>query len=269
MALKGMILHTLAGGSQHTHRSVGLGGGSVTAGGYGAVLDVDHALFRNADETAGLRHTGEHVFHNSAAFVHYDTGGDVVVDKILHDIGCALAVDFFTAGESEVDVVFRHKTLGDQVVGSGEHRIEGHLGIQRASTPHNTVLNDGGKGRLLPVFLIDRHYIVVGHHHGRFFAGFAGPAQQQRAVGKLIEGANFKDLGVEGGEHIDELLEFCVVFQRMIVVGNGLALDQLRQRMDGGIGIEVDFFIGNGRLCLGFESQSADQNHRKKQRNQS
>ena len=161
-----MILHPLAGRRQHAHRGVGLGGGSVTAGGEGAVLGVQHPLFRNANQAAGLLHTGEHILHNGAAFVHHNGGVDAMLGKIRHNVGRALTVDLLAAGESEIDVLFRPEALADEGIGGGKNAVEGDLCVQGAASPEDAVLNDSGKGGLVPLFLVDRHHVVVRHHNG-------------------------------------------------------------------------------------------------------
>ena len=101
-----------------------------------------------------------------------------MVDEILDNVGCAVAVNLLAAGEGEVDVIFRLEALGNQIIGSGENAVECNLSIQSATAPEDTVLQNGGKGRLLPVFFIDGHHIIVGHQHRRIAVVLAGPPQQ-------------------------------------------------------------------------------------------
>ena len=85
--------------------------------------------------------------------------------KIIDDVGSTLTVDFLTAGEGEVNIVFRNKTVGDEIVCGAEHTVKGDLCVQGATPPQDAFFYDTGKGRLFPAFFVDRHYIVVGHHY--------------------------------------------------------------------------------------------------------
>ena len=261
MGLEGMILHPLAGRRQNPHRGMGLGGGGVTAGGDGTVLGVQHTFFRNANQAAGLLHAGEHVLHNGAALVHHNGGVDAMLGKIRHNVGRTLTVDLLTAGEGKVNVLFRLEALTDEVIGGGKNAVEGDLGVQRAAAPENAVLDDPGEGRLVPLFLVDRHHVIVRHHNGRVAFLLARPPQQQRPVGKLLEGAGAEHVGVKCRQQRDQLLKFPLVLQRMVVVGHGLAANQLGEGIHGGVPVKGDFFLGDFGLGLGTETDGADGDH--------
>ena len=143
-----------------------LGGGGVAAGGEGAVLGVQHPLFRNANQAAGLLHAGEHILHNGAALVHHNGGVDALLCKVRNNVGRALTVDLLAAGEGKIDVLFRPEALADEGIGGGKNAVEGDLRVQGAASPENAVRNDSGKGGLVPLFLIDGHHVVVRHHNG-------------------------------------------------------------------------------------------------------
>ena len=224
-----------------------LGGGGVAAGGDGTVLGVQHTFFRNADETAGLLHAGEHILHHGAALVHHNGGVDAVLGEIRHDVGRTLTVDLITAGEGKVNVLFRLEALTDEVIGGGKNAVEGDLGVQRAAAPENAVLDDPGEGRLVPLFLVDRHHVIVRHHNGRVAFLLARPPQQQRPVGKLLEGAGAEHVGVKCRQQRDQLLKFPLVLQRMVVVGHGLARESTAASRSKAISSLVTSGWGLGR----------------------
>ena len=261
-----MILHPLAGRRQNAHRSVGLGGRSMTAGRPGPELGIQHTLLRNADKAAGLRNAGEHILHHSAALVHNHSRLHMMVDKIPNDVLGTHAVDLFTAGEGEIDVIFRTEPLGDEVIGSGENAVEGGLGVQGATAPEDTVLQDARKGRLLPALLVHRHHIVVGHQHRRVPVVPAGPPQQQRPVRQLPDRTDIKHSGIQRGQQGDQLLELPVLFQGRIVVGNGFAPHQLGQGIHCRILVKIVAVASEGRLLLGGETGRPHCDHRSKGR---
>ncbi len=262
--LEGMVLHLLAGSGKDAHGGVGLGGGSVAAARYRAVFHVHHALFGDANEAAGLLHAGEHIFHHGAAFVHHHGGGDVMVFKILHDVFGAVAVDFLAAGEGEVDVKFRLEALADQVIGSGQNAVDGDLGIQGAPAPEHTVFQNGGEGGLQPQVFVHGNHIVVGHQYGGVALLFAVPAQQQAPVRQLVKGTDIEYPGIQAGQQGDQLLEFCIVLQRVVVIGYGLAAHQLGKGLYRGVLVEFHRGFVGFRLGLGGEPGGADQHHGKK-----
>ena len=51
-------------------------------------------------------------------------------------------------------------------IGGGKNAVEGDLCVQGAASPEDAVLNDSGKGGLVPLFLVDGHHVVVRHHNG-------------------------------------------------------------------------------------------------------
>ena len=81
-------------------------------------MDVHHTLFRNADESTGLFDTGEHVFYHRTTFIHHKSRLNAVGNEIINNINSTLSVDFFTAGESKVDIIFGFEAFADQMVGS-------------------------------------------------------------------------------------------------------------------------------------------------------
>ena len=255
-----MVFYFLAGRCQNTHWGMGLGGGGMTTGRNGAVLRIHHALFRNADKTAGLLYAREYIFHNCAAFVHYHSRLNIMLLKIPDNVGSTLSVDFLTAGEGKINVIFRLEALTDQVIGCGENTVEGNFGIQRTTAPENAILDDPGEGRLLPVFFINRHHIVVSHQHRRITLVLAGPPQQQSSVRKLLKGADIKDPGIQAGQHGNQLVKLGIIFQSRIVVGYRFAANQLRQGIHGCILVKLVFLLRNLRLGLGMEGQCPHRN---------
>ena len=221
-----MAFQLFTGIRQGGDGGVGLGSRSVTAGGFGVEFRVDHALFRNTDEAAGHFHTGEHIFHHGAAFIHHQAGGNPVLGEVFYNVGRTAAVDFFTAGEGKIHILLGYKALADQIIGGGQHAVECGLGVQGATAPHDAVFNDGGEGGLFPARFVYGHHIIVGHHHGGFLRSLAGPAQQQSPSGQPIHGADLKHPGVQRRQQVDQLFKFCVIFLGGVVAGNGFALHQ-------------------------------------------
>ena len=240
----------------------------MTAGGGCPVLDIHHALFRDADEAAGSGDTGEDAVHHGAALVHHHGRLNVVVNEILHNVGRTLAADLLAPGEGEIDVVFRLEALSDEIVRSGQCAVEGDLGIQCAPTPENAVLDDAGEGGLFPVLLVDGHHIVVSHQHCRLSGLFSRPAQQQRPIREPVKGAGLKHMGIQPGKQGNELFKFGIVLQGVVVVGNGFAPNQLSQRIHGFFPVKFRNLTGSGGLGLGFEGGSPDGNdsHENRQR---
>ena len=99
------------------------------------------------------------------------------------------------------------------------------------------------------------------HHNGRVAFLLARPPQQQRPVGKLLEGAGAKHVGVKCRQKRDQLLELPLVLQRMVVVGHGLAANQLGEGIHGGVPVKGDFFLGDFGLGLGTEADGANGDH--------
>ena len=184
-----------------------------------------------------------------------------MLGKIRHNVGRALTVDLLAAGEGKVNVLLRLEALTDEVIGGGENAVEGDLGVQGAAAPEDAVLNDSGEGGLVPLFLVDRHHIIVRHHNGGIARLLSRPPQQQRPVVKLPEGAGGEHVGVQGRQQGDQLLKFPLVLQRMVVVGHGLAANQLGEGIHGGVPVKGDFFLGDFGLGLGTEADGADGDH--------
>ena len=128
-------------------------------------LQIHKSLFCNSYKGAGLLDSGEHVPDNAAALIQHHGQFNIVLPEILHYVLCPRAVDLFPAGKSEVDIVLRLKALLYQVLGGGKYAVEGHLGIQSAPAPHDAVFDHGLKSGLLPVILIHRHHVIMGHQH--------------------------------------------------------------------------------------------------------
>ena len=265
MGLEGMVLHPLAGCCQGTHRGVRLGSGSMATAGYSPVLDIHHALFRNANDTTGLCYTGKHIFHHSTAFIHHQCRMNAVVDEILHNVGCAFSVDFLAAGERKVNIPFRLESLADEVFRRGEHTVESNLGIQGTSAPENPVLQNARKGRLFPVFFVHRNYIIVSHQYSRIATVLSGPPQQQSPVRKPVKGTGFQNIGIQLRQQRDQLFKLLICFQCLIVIGNGFTAYQLGQGIHGLLLVKIKYFLRNRRLGPGLKTQSPGNHNRRKQ----
>ena len=265
MGLEGVGLHLGAGQGELAHGGVGRGGGGVAAAAGNAVFQIQHPLFRDADQPAGLLHAGEHIFHHGAALVQHQSRLDALLRKPVDDVDGPLAVDLLAAGEGEIDVVFRGKALPDQVLRRGQDAVEGHFRIQRAPAPHGPVPDDGGKGRHVPVFLLHRHHIVVSHQHGRLPIALALPGEEQGPVLKAQHGAGFCHVGVELRHQGDQLFKLPVVLQTFVRVGDGAALYQLGQGLHRGVLVKIHLRKGCALLHFGLEGQGAQQNHRQQQ----
>ena len=150
------------------------------------------------------------------------------------------------------------------MIGRAEDTVEGSLGIQRAPSPEDTVLDDAGKGRLVPAFLVHRHHVVVGHHHTGGNVGLAWPPEKQCPIRQLLEDAGTEHTGVQNRQHVDELLKFSVILHGRVVIGNGLAPDQLLQSLHGPVLIKAYRSLIQRRLGLGIEAQRPDDQHRQK-----
>ena len=265
---EGMVFNLAARRGELPHRRVRGGRGGVAAAGGDGILHVDHALFRNADHAAGLRYAGEHVIHDRAALVQHQFRLDVMGLKVIHDVDRALAVDFLAAGEGEVDVVFRHKALGDQVLRRGEHAVERHLRVQRAASPHHAVADFRFKCRVRPVFLFHRHHVVVRHQHRGFAVALALPAEEQAAVLHALHRAGLGYVWEELRQLADQLFKLRIVLQRVIFVGDRAALHQLCQRVKYRVLVVGDGLCRRPALRLGRKGRRADQNHGKKDEHQ-
>ena len=88
---------------------------------------------------------------------------------------------------------------------------------------------------------------------------------QQRPVGKPLQRADFKYPGVKGGQQTDELFKLGILFQAGIVVGNGLAAHQLRQRLHRGILVKRNSLAIPCRLLFGIEAGRTNEDHRQEQ----
>ena len=259
--LEGVVLNPKNGRSQRIHGGIGRGRGSVTTAGKGLVLHIHHALFRDANEGAGRFHTGEHILHHGAAFVYHQRRLNAMLGKEIDDVHRTLAVDLFTAGEGEENIMFGAEALGNQVIGGAENTVHGDFGIQCAATPHDTVFNDGLEGRLVPLAFVHGHHIIVGHQHGGIPVDLAGPAHQQCTIRQGLHGADIEYSGVQIVKAGNQLFEFCVVFQRRIHIGDGFTSDQRGQRLNSGILIKGDILVDQRRLGFGGESGGADKDH--------
>ena len=104
----------------------------------------------------------------------------------------------------------------------------------------------------------------MGHHDAGPIASLAGPAKQQRPIGQPVKIAGSEHMGIQLRKQADELLEFRLVLQSGIVIGNGLAFYQLRQGGNCLFPGKFHRFLGNRRLGLGTKTQRPHQHHRKK-----
>ena len=262
---EGVIFHPAAGRGKHPHGGVRPGRGSVPAGGCYAVFQVQHPLFGNADEGAGLADAGEHILHHGAALIHHQLDIDMMLPEPVNNVDSAPPVDLLLPGKGKVDILRRGKAGGNQVVGGTKHAVEGDLGIQRAAPPQHPVLQNARKGRFFPVFLLDGHHIVVRHHDGGFLVGLARPVKQQGAVRQTGEGAELKHMGVELRQQPDELFKFRRVLLCGVGIADGAAAHQLLQTTDGGFPVKFHRLAGGGGFRLGPEGRGAQQHDRQQQ----
>ena len=172
-----LVLFTVCyGPAQHAHRRGDARRTGVAARGARGELYVHHALFADAHHGDGLRYAGEYAVHNGAALVHHHRGPNAAFLQIRHDRGRALAGNLFVAGKGEVDIVPRHKALADQPLGRLQHAQQRDLGIQCAAAPQLALKHLAAERRMLPLFRIHGHNVVMRHQHGRLLCAFALPA---------------------------------------------------------------------------------------------
>ena len=153
---------------EDTDRRVRRRRGGVSAGRRGAVAQVHHALFRDADQRALLFYAGEDVLYNSTSLVHDHGEVDILFLKIIDNGDRTGTVGLFSAGEREVDVLLRDEALPDQPVGGHQDPVERNFCIQRSAAPEDAVLDDPLKRRLLPVLFLDGNDVVMRHQDGSF-----------------------------------------------------------------------------------------------------
>ena len=138
--------------------------------------------------------------------------------------------------------MFRLKALPDQVFRPGEDPVEGYLGIQSSAAPHDAIFRNGVESRLLPVFLFDRHDVVVCHQDGRISLRPALPAKKKTSPLKTLQRTVFPDIWVEFRQQPDQFFKLRLLFQNRVGIGNGSAADKRKEVPDTLRTIQLDFF---------------------------
>ena len=190
----------------------------MTAGTGNGILQVQQALFGDADEGAAAGNAGENILHNGAAFIQHQAQLQTLFLKVADDVLRSGPVDFLTAGKGKVHIVFRLKALPDQVLCSGEDAVESHLGVQGAAAPHDAVLNDSLKRRFPPVLLLYGDHVVMGHQDCGIPVGLSLPVKKQASALKALQGAGFPDAGIKGRQEGYEFFKFRIIFKSRIFI---------------------------------------------------
>ena len=72
-------------------------------------------------------------------------------------------------------------------------------------------------------------------------------------------------MGIQIRQQGNELFKFSVILFGLVYVGNGFALHQLLQGINGSLAVKFHCFIGDRGLLFGEEESCPQQNHCQKQ----
>ena len=137
------------------------------------------------------------LLHNATALVDLKTQLDAAALEQFGQDGAGstrAAHDLFVVAESQVNVIIRHKTVGDQRFQSIHIRLDVALGVGRTTAPQATFCDNPFIGRVFPhgvVALGDD--VLMGGQHQRQLIRFAGafPVIQQTHFAEDLFGHGF------------------------------------------------------------------------------
>ena len=199
----------------------------MPAGGLRREFHVHHSLFSNTDHAAGALYSGKYILHHRSAFIENERGSYSLLREPVDYIYGSLAIYLFPAGIGEIHVVLGDEALRYQMVGSRKGGVEGVLRVQCPSSPHDAVLvYQCVKGRLCPSALIYGYDIVMCHHYRGLVVLFSLPLEEKASSVKSRQWACLPEIGIELGKQADELVEFRVVLETVVVIGHRPAADQ-------------------------------------------
>jgi hypothetical protein len=203
------------------------GRGGMSAAALNGILNVEHTLLADTDESNGLLYAGEYVFYNCSALVNYETGSDASLLKEVNDSGRAAAVNFLVAGEGEINIVFGNEALGNKSLCRLKGTVKSSLCIEGAASPENALINNALECGLLPVLFNYRNYVEVRHKNCGSIGSLTLPMKKDRTVGRIFSLAFCKNAREKLGEERLEAVEFRLVLIRSVTIGDSLALDHL------------------------------------------
>ena len=147
--------------------------------------------------------------------------------------------------------MLRLKTLRDERVGRKEDSVERGLGVETAAPPEDAVDDLTAERVVIPLGLVYRNHVVVGHQHGGLALCTTWPLIEQSTTVEARERAGLVHMGVQLGKHADELVELCLVLEGMVVVRDRLAANEAREGVHESIHVDCHRF-GVARLLLGW-----------------
>ncbi len=63
-------------------------------------------------------------FTTAPPLVHHQSRRNAILFKIIDNVHGPHTVDFFSSGKVKIDILFRHETLADQIVGGSQNTIK-------------------------------------------------------------------------------------------------------------------------------------------------
>ncbi len=145
--------------------------------------------------------------------------------KPVYDGRTGRAVNFFLAGEGEIHIVLRHKTIRNQLFRRFQNAAQCPFGVQRSASPEHAVFQNPFKRRFIPLGFFCRNNIVVGHQHNGVSGFPALPVIEHAVFTQKHPFAAFMYAGIKFWQKVLEFFKFCLVDKGRIVIGNGPAAE--------------------------------------------
>jgi hypothetical protein len=234
----------------------------VSAAALNGILNVEHTLLADTDESNGLLYAGEYVFYNCSALVNNETGSYAALLEEINDCGRAAAVNFLVAGEGKVNIIFGNEALADKSLSCLKSAVKSSLGIKSTASPENAVFNDALKCGLFPILFNHGNYVKMRHKNGGRVRAFALPMKEDGTVCGILRLADFVNAREKGGKKSLEALKLAVVLVFSVAIGDGLAFNHLGKVV--GRLIAVNKYRLNLFVCrrCGLEAKGADKKYR-------
>ena len=134
---------------------------------------LGYTFFTNAYNCYRFVYSWENPIYNCTAFIKNKGRFDSVGFHIIHNSRRTDTAHFFITAKGEIKVIFRHKSISQQVFESFHNANHCDFGIDCASAPQNAINNFAAERRMLPAVFFYRNNIIVAHKHRWIFTAFA------------------------------------------------------------------------------------------------
>ena len=196
-----------------------------------------HSLLTYANNCNRFFYAWEHTVHHCATFINNQGRLYTLTFQPVNHCRCTDTSHLFITAERQINIIFRHKTVGQQIFHCFHNANHGNFGIQSATTPENTINNFASKRRMLPAVFLNRYHVIMAHKYGRLFITFAFDFKQHCSVAQFPVFTVGSNLWIKFFQFLSVgRKNFLVCFVK-ISIGNSFVLHQSGQVFSGSFAV--------------------------------